>query len=125
MKKDYEIKEISENNYQLKYQIDDLKAKLMTYQNQDNMISDAQNKIIYLQSQIQEKEKTIEQLKSGDKFKKSDGQMLRMQMQLNNALAVRLKLFKLIFKLKKNYRNYYFLGLEKERQRDRKNEKRL
>ena len=100
MKKDYEIKELSENNYQLKYQIDDLKAKLMTYQNQDNMISDAQSKIIYLQSQVQEKEKTIEQLKSGDKFKKSDGQMLRMQMQLNNALAVRLFKFYLFCKLK-------------------------
>lgn len=49
MKKDFEIKELTENNYRLKYQLDELNSKVINFQNQDHIISDAQNRIIQLQ----------------------------------------------------------------------------
>lgn len=101
-----EIKELAENNYSLKFQVDQLTSQIMSFQNQEAQLSDARNQVINFKSMLQEKEKEIERLKSGDNFQRGDNQLLRMQMQLNKALLEIKKKDKELETLKKEYEDF-------------------
>ena len=106
IKKDLEIKELAENNYSLKFQVDQLTSQIMSFQNQEAQLSDARNQVINFKSMLQEKEREIERLKSGDNFQRGDNQLLRMQMQLNKALLEIKKKDKELETLKKEYEDF-------------------
>jgi chromosome segregation ATPase len=106
IKKDLEIKELAENNYSLKFQVDQLTSQIMSFQNQEAQLSDARNQVINFKSMLQEKEREIERLKSGDNFQRGDNQLLRMQMQLNKALLEIKKKDKELETLKKEFEDF-------------------